>query len=428
MYKLKDIKITGFWGLYTINTSFHDDINIFIGLNGTGKTTFMNIMQAVLSVDVEELTNLQFESITINLQKGKSNRKIYLHKRTDDLFAYKSISFRISREDYEIPIFLNELSYFRQRSGRLHPQIQKSIAALKVRISEMIDLSFLSVHRNENIDYDGNKNLKYTNTNGVESRLSQLMFAFTNYQLQLESEISSLSSKFQKDVLISMLYNPEFDDISINNRTYLNSDKLDEIKRQLQNAYRELGTLDKKVNEGIELHVEKIAQATEAINRTKANLNKSIMVNHIAPLTLLNRTMKIISLSTKFQEEKQNVYMPINVYLNLLEKLIPGKSFETTQGGLLAFRDGGKFSTEKLSSGEKQLIILLTEVLLQKNKRTIFLADEPEISLHISWQRQILPSLIKLNPNAQIIVATHSPEIVGKWAVKTINMENIVYE
>lgn len=79
----------------------------------------------------------------------------------------------------------------------------------------------------------------------------------------------------------------------------------------------------------------------------------------------------------------------------------------------------------KLSSGEKQLLILLIETLLQRKERCIFLADEPEISLHIEWQREIISSVLALNPNAQIIVATHSPEIAGKHKSKIIKMNDI---
>ncbi len=87
----------------------------------------------------------------------------------------------------------------------------------------------------------------------------------------------------------------------------------------------------------------------------------------------------------------------------------------------------GSIIISQLSSGEKQLIILLTETLLQKKSQTIFIADEPELSLHIEWQRKIIPSIKELNPNAQIIVATHSPEIVGKWKSNAINMEGIIH-
>ena len=86
---------------------------------------------------------------------------------------------------------------------------------------------------------------------------------------------------------------------------------------------------------------------------------------------------------------------------------------------------GEEVSLFKLSSGEKQLLILLIEALLQRESNCIFLADEPEISLHIEWQREIISSVLSLNPNAQIIVATHSPEIAGKYKSKIKKMSEI---
>lgn len=82
---------------------------------------------------------------------------------------------------------------------------------------------------------------------------------------------------------------------------------------------------------------------------------------------------------------------------------------------------------KSLSSGEKQLFILLTEALLQKENNYLFIADEPELSLHIDWQKRILQEMLTLNPNAQIIVATHSPEIAGNYPDKVVNMKNITY-
>ena len=74
------------------------------------------------------------------------------------------------------------------------------------------------------------------------------------------------------------------------------------------------------------------------------------------------------------------------------------------------------------------MLILLTEALLQQKKSFIFLADEPELSLHIAWQREILPAVKKINPNAQIIVATHSPEIAGGYRNNIISMKSILSE
>src|SRR5690554_4247713 len=324
MYKLKDIEIRGFWGQHTVKTSFHNDVNIFIGLNGTGKTTFMNIMQAVLAVDLEELSNLQFESITLRIIKGGSTRKIQVDKNPDDLLEYKSLTYQISRTKYTFPILSEDIHYNRYRSGRLHPKLQREIDELKEQVEELIGFSFLSVYREDNIDPDEYRNRRKPFINSVDLKLLRLMNDFTTFQLQLESEISSLSTKFQKDVLKSMLFNPDFDNVSISKRIDLDKEGLEDIKLRLQNAYRDLGILDKKITEGIDLHVSSIAQAAEAINKSIDNEGESIYVQHVTPLTLLRRTKKIISLSTKLQNDKQKVYKPIFDYLNLLKEFVQG--------------------------------------------------------------------------------------------------------
>jgi predicted ATPase len=61
------------------------------------------------------------------------------------------------------------------------------------------------------------------------------------------------------------------------------------------------------------------------------------------------------------------------------------------------------------------MLILLGEALLQRQSPTIYLADEPELSLHIEWQESLVDNILDMNPNAQIFFATHSPDIVGRF-------------
>jgi ABC-type lipoprotein export system ATPase subunit len=108
---------------------------------------------------------------------------------------------------------------------------------------------------------------------------------------------------------------------------------------------------------------------------------------------------------------------------------VEDKEFKFNKDGeFQAFKDNKRIETEQLSSGEKQLLILLTETSLQMGSPFVFLADEPEISLHIEWQEKIISSIRTLNKKAQVIVATHSPEIAGGWNNRIIDMEDIFDE
>lgn len=66
----------------------------------------------------------------------------------------------------------------------------------------------------------------------------------------------------------------------------------------------------------------------------------------------------------------------------------------------------------QLSSGEKQMIVILLTVLVQDNQHCALFMDEPEVSLHVEWQQKLISLIRELNPNVQIILTTHSPAVI----------------
>lgn len=79
-----------------------------------------------------------------------------------------------------------------------------------------------------------------------------------------------------------------------------------------------------------------------------------------------------------------------------------------------------------LSSGEKQMLTILMTVLLEDDDYTVLLMDEPEVSLHLEWQQVLISTIQQLNPNAQIILSTHSPAIImNGWMDKVTEVSDI---
>ncbi|MFM4772920.1 AAA family ATPase [Aeromonas caviae] len=76
MYKIQSVIIENFWGRFNAHCNFDDNVNIIIGRNGTGKTTFMNILQSVLSVDIDGIMNTNFDRIEIKLRHNNSVKTI----------------------------------------------------------------------------------------------------------------------------------------------------------------------------------------------------------------------------------------------------------------------------------------------------------------------------------------------------------------
>lgn len=103
-----------------------------------------------------------------------------------------------------------------------------------------------------------------------------------------------------------------------------------------------------------------------------------------------------------------------------------GKHIEIEGNKFNVVSDGELIPINALSSGEKQILLILLRVFLLDGEESCVLLDEPENSLDISWQFELVNILVKLNPNAQYFITTHSPSIFGDgWGDKIIYMEDV---
>lgn len=157
-------------------------------------------------------------------------------------------------------------------------------------------------------------------------------------------------------------------------------------------------------------------------------LEKVVFQSPDSKLNFFNYRMRAIN----YPEERERVEYRIKGLFQVVNELFKetGKSMEIdrdTNGLIFAMEDGAiKIELSQLSSGEKQLLLLLLTVFLQDEKPCVLLLDEPEISLHITWQDCLIEVLRKLNPNCQLIVTTHSPNIFAEgWEDCLVFMENL---
>ena len=105
------------------------------------------------------------------------------------------------------------------------------------------------------------------------------------------------------------------------------------------------------------------------------------------------------------------------------------KTIDRTSNELVFLQYGEKLSPYRLSSGEKQMLIILLTVLLQNNEPYVLLMDEPEASLHVEWQQRLVSIIRKMNPNAQIILTTHSPALImDGWLDAVTEVSDIVVD
>ncbi len=143
-----------------------------------------------------------------------------------------------------------------------------------------------------------------------------------------------------------------------------------------------------------------------------------------------NRTIALLT-SGKPENiiEAQKVSNPKILFMDIVDELFAdtGKKIVRTSNEIIFDQYGGRLLPYNLSSGEKQLLVILLTLLVQDNKPYVLFMDEPEVSLHIEWQQQLVSRMRELNPNAQIIIATHSPALImDGWMDAVIDVDDIV--
>ena len=120
------------------------------------------------------------------------------------------------------------------------------------------------------------------------------------------------------------------------------------------------------------------------------------------------------------------IYKIVDRFVTIVNTFLGDKSlsFKLSQGFVIRNKLGYVLSADQLSSGEQQLLLLLCYVLTARDMPSVFMIDEPEISLNIKWQRQLVQSLLDITDgaNIQFIFASHSMELLSQHRNRVVKL------
>ncbi|MFA6729156.1 MAG: AAA family ATPase [Prevotella sp.] len=128
-----------------------------------------------------------------------------------------------------------------------------------------------------------------------------------------------------------------------------------------------------------------------------------------------NRIIQVLQCGGPDAAKKaEKIAEPKKIFQDMIDQL-----FASTGKKIIRSENEIRFSQMKetlvpymLSSGEKQMLCILLTVLIEDQKPYVLFMDEPEVSLHFEWQKQLIDLILKLNPNIQLIMTTHSPAVI----------------
>lgn len=162
-----------------------------------------------------------------------------------------------------------------------------------------------------------------------------------------------------------------------------------------------------------------LVQKYEFINIVNTNLIKDIpsyIATKMISAMLKNKNEKVGDVQKKVFNEINEIFENLSIDVKVEDISQDGRNIT-----LFTNSSGDEFDINELSSGEKQLFLRTLAIKMLNPENSIILIDEPELSLHPKWQQRIVDVYKKIGKNNQIIIATHSPHILG-----SVKKENII--
>ncbi len=180
-------------------------------------------------------------------------------------------------------------------------------------------------------------------------------------------------------------------------------------------------------------HME-VANLQTAVQELSRRLERAALLEPDTSLTAINvhtdtEPWKLSALSLHYLDslEKLKQLRPLADRILLFHELVSGKlagkqfSISADQGYLVETANG-PLRPSDLSSGEQHEIVMTYRLIFDSQPQQLVMIDEPEVSLHVKWQRKFLDDLRRIAgvDGLRFIVATHSPQIVGGWTDRMV--------
>ena len=127
-----------------------------------------------------------------------------------------------------------------------------------------------------------------------------------------------------------------------------------------------------------------------------------------------NQMIDMLNGDEEQREKAASLSIPKRKFQDMMDELFAytRKKIDRKSNEIFFYQDDEKLSPYKLSSGEKQMLVILLTALVRNGERSVLFMDEPEASLHIEWQQKLIAMIRNLNPDMQVILTTHSPAMI----------------
>ena len=435
LLRIKRIVVEDLFGLYThvIDLHMNDRITIIHGPNGVGKTVLLKMIEGVFNGKYLQLANTPFTLFQLAFDNGEL---LEVEAQGDVPGPTGSNGIETTRQ----------LFFKLSRGGELLGEFPFSLSRnLVAELIPVIDRQIHWIHRigpDEWLDERTGESLSapeivLTYSDRLPANVRERVIAEPDWFTLLKQRVRVYLVETQR--LLRTKINPEFSTFPGQRLRHLSTVKqyAEDLTRTISDNLAAYGGQSQVLDRSFPQRLISGAIAAQDIVELKAQLSDiekkrsdfaniglidegtQFNVGELDKLDEAQRPTMTLFVSDNAQKLAilDNLAGRIKLFLDIVNKKFQNKHISINrQQGMLAETQGGRrFDLEALSSGEQHELVLTYDLLFNVVPNTFVMIDEPELSLHLFWQKSFLADLVGIVAKTQmdVLLATHSPYIAG---------------
>lgn len=426
--------ISGLFGYKNFELSFDDSIKILIGENGYGKTTVLNSLAFLLKGEYKNLSRIKFSEIIIDFDDSHIYEFSY-----NDLRSYiQYLDKQREREDGIVSYIkgrldsssINQLIKIAKTNEDEFSEALKKNEILNGLPTSFVYQALLELSERETKYKVFTDMATYVNSTGYK------ILYYPTYR-RVEVDLKNIIENFHESRHLSRIQQEQNELLGVNSIIKFGMDDVENRRRKICEEISKSsisgfaavsgGMISKLlVNEFSNnvIHQFDINEIKIVLSRVGENMSqkdKDSILSQIEEDPSLNQQSPYLKyfldqlLTVYKKQEKYDT--AIKQFVSTCNKYLSEKEFTYDEStvSLLLQRKGHQSKEElflsQLSSGEKQIVSIFSQLYLEPDKKYIVLFDEPELSLSIYWQEKLLPDMLNSGRCIFMLAVTHSPFI-----------------